>query len=81
MKFWNNKFEVKSTTQIIKNYKKSENEIKKLLNFCDLDFEENCLNFYSKDQLKLLAQCKQDNPYIILQYFLVKNMKDIWRYF
>ena len=64
MKFWNNKFE----SQIYHaNYEKiikdPENEIKKLLNFCDLDFEENCLNFYkNKRPIKTVSSTQARQP-------------------
>ena len=64
MKIWNNKFE----SQIYHaNYEKiikdPENEIKKLLNFCDLDFEENCLNFYkNKRPIKTVSSTQARQP-------------------
>ena len=55
---------VKSTTQIMKKIiKDPENEIKKLLNFCDLDFEENCLNFYkNKRPIKTVSSTQARQP-------------------
>ena len=48
MKFWNNKFpdeiyKVQYETLI----NDPENEIKKLVSFCDLDWDPSCLNFHN----------------------------------
>ena len=43
----------------------TEVEIRKLLDFCELDFEEGCLNFLKqKEQLEHQAQNRYDNQYI-----------------
>ena len=55
-----------------------ENEIKKLLNFCGVNFEKECFNFYDiRDQLKLSVQLKQDNLYTINLYLHIKILKNI----
>ena len=43
--------------------KSPEIEIKKLLNFCELDFEENCLNFYqNKRPIKTVSSAQARQP-------------------
>ena len=43
--------------------KSPEIEIKKLLNFCELDFEENCLNFYqNKRPIKTVSSTQARQP-------------------
>ena len=43
----------------------TEVEIRKLLDFCELEFEEDCLNFLKpREQLELQVQNKLDNQYI-----------------
>ncbi len=60
-----------------------ENEIKKLLSFCELDFEKECLNFYqNKRPIKTVssAQARQPlyNKSISSYKNFEKNMKDIF---
>ena len=43
-------------------------ETKKLLSFCDLDWDDNCLDFYKTHrQLNLRVYIKLENPFINLQ--------------
>ena len=64
MKFWKTKF----SNQIYEaDYEKiivnQENEIKKLLNFCDLNFERECLNFYkTKRPIKTVSSVQARQP-------------------
>ncbi len=84
MKFWKNKFK----NQIYEaNYEKflenPEDEIKKLLNFCDLDYEKNCLNFYkTKRPIKTVSSAQARQPIYkssILSYQKYeKYMKEIF---
>ena len=47
MKFWNSKIpEFIHTVEYEKLVSDQENEIKKLLKFCDLEWDDNCLNFH-----------------------------------
>ena len=41
----------------------SKNEIKKLLNFCNLEYEDNCLNFHkNKSPVKTLSMIQVRKP-------------------
>ena len=64
MRFWKEKF---SNTIYDAQYEKiiedPENEIKKMIKFCDLDWEENCLKFYNnKTPIKTLSTAQARKP-------------------
>ena len=64
MKFWKEKF---PSTIYDARYEKiiedPENEIKKMIEFCDLDWEENCLKFYNnKTPIKTLSTAQARKP-------------------
>ncbi|MDC1162908.1 sulfotransferase [Candidatus Pelagibacter sp.] len=64
MNFWNEKF---PNTIYDAKYEKiiedPENEIKKMIKFCDLDWEENCLQFYNnKTPIKTLSTAQARKP-------------------
>ena len=66
MKFWEKKIPNfiynLNYEKLINNQKE---QIEKLLNFCELNWEEDCLNLIKKQlQLKLLALLKQENQFI-----------------
>ena len=43
--------------------KNSENEVKKLLNFCNLEFEKDCLNFHkTKRLIKTVSSSQARQP-------------------
>ncbi len=61
-----------------------ETEIKKLLKFCELDFEENCLNFYkNKRPIKTVSSAQARRPLYNKSINSYKNfeiyMKDIFQ--
>ena len=55
---------MKFMKQITKKFlNNSDNEIKKLLNFCDLNFEIECLNFYkTKRPIKTVSSAQARQP-------------------
>ena len=64
MIFWNNKFKEKiyniKYESLVNN---SENEIKKLIKHCDLEWEENCLQFYkNKNIIKTVSVNQANKP-------------------
>jgi len=64
MNFWNTKFSSSifeaKYEQIIK---QPEKEIKKIINFCDLDWEDNCLKFYNnKTPIKTMSTAQARQP-------------------
>ena len=64
MRFWKEKF---SNTIYDAQYEKiiedPENEIKKMIKFCDLDWEESCLKFYNnKTPIKTLSTAQARKP-------------------
>ena len=64
MRFWKEKF---PNTIYDARYEKiiedPENEIKKMIKFCDLDWEENCLKFYNnKTPIKTLSTAQARKP-------------------
>ena len=64
MRFWKEKF---PNTIYDARYEKiiedPENEIKKMIKFCDLDWEENCLQFYNnKTPIKTLSTAQARKP-------------------
>lgn len=64
MKFWESKFEdsilnIKYEDMIEDN----EGEIKKIINFCNLDWEENCIKFYkNKTPIKTMSTAQARQP-------------------
>ena len=64
MNFWNKKF---SSSIFEAKYEKiieqPEKEIKKIINFCDLDWEDNCLKFYNnKTPIKTMSTAQARRP-------------------
>ena len=64
--------------------KSPEAEIKKLLKFCELDFEQNCLNFYkNKRPIKTVSSAQARKPLYNKSINSYKNfeiyMKDIFQ--
>ena len=64
IKFWNNKFPGEIYHIKYENLLSDpKNEIKKLLNFCDLDWDENCLNFQNnKNPVKTASNLQVRKP-------------------
>ena len=64
MKFWKEKFPNSIyDAQYEKIIEEPENEIKKMIKFCDLDWEENCLKFYNnKTPIKTLSTAQARKP-------------------
>ena len=64
MKFWESKFKdsilnIKYEDMI----KDNEGEIKKIINFCNLDWEDNCLKFYNnKTPIKTMSTAQARQP-------------------
>ena len=64
MKFWNDRFgdtilNIKYENMI----KDNESEIKKIINFCNLDWEDNCLEFYNnKTPIKTMSTAQARQP-------------------
>ena len=64
MNFWNDKYK----GEILNfNYEdlvnETENTIKNLLNFCDLEWDDNCLNFHKKSiPIKTLSAFQANRP-------------------
>jgi hypothetical protein len=51
----------------------SQFEIKEMINFCDLEWDPNCLNHHlNKSELKQLVLIKQENLFIIHPKILIK---------
>ena len=64
MKFWNEKYPGEifniSYEKLISN---NEEEIKKLIKYCELDWEENCLSFHkNKTPIKTMSTAQARNP-------------------
>ena len=64
MQFWNNELKDEILNLQYEDLtKNTEHEIKKIINFCDLDWEENCLNFYkNKNPIKTLSVNQANKP-------------------
>jgi len=64
MNFWNEKFpNTIYNAQYEKIIEDPENEIKKMIKFCDLDWEDNCLKFYNnKTPIKTLSTAQARKP-------------------
>jgi len=64
MRFWKEKFPNSIyDAQYEKIIEDPENEIKKMIKFCDLDWEENCLKFYNnKTPIKTLSTAQARKP-------------------
>ena len=64
MKFWKEKFPNSIyDARYEKIIEDPENEIKKMIKFCDLDWEENCLKFYNnKTPIKTLSTAQARKP-------------------
>ena len=64
MNFWNEKFpNTIYDTQYEKIIEDPENEIRNMINFCELDWEDNCLKFYNnKTPIKTLSTAQARKP-------------------
>ena len=64
MIYWNDKFKEKIyNIQYESLVNNSENEIKKLIKYCDLEWEENCLQFYkNKNIIKTVSVNQANKP-------------------
>ena len=84
MAFWNKKFHNEIyDANYEKILTKPEDEIKKLLDFCDLAFEKNCLDFYkTKRPIKTVSSAQARQPLykssISLYQKYEKYMKEVF---
>ena len=64
MKFWNNLFDGKILNIKYENLISKPNEkIKELINFCELNWEDQCLNFYKNNNpIKTLSVNQANKP-------------------
>ena len=55
----------------------NEEEIKKLIKFCDLNWEENCLSFHNnKTPIKTMSTAQARKPIYKSSLNLLKNIKN-----
>ena len=82
MNFWKSKFNDFIFDANYENIVTSpELEVKKMLSFCDLNWEPECLNFYQnkKTPFKLLVSLRQVNQFTNLQLIQIMGFLNIYQ--